>query len=177
MVDEFVAANGCTNLSDMLANIASQASSEWTDTPMARHFAVDCVVRVCMRRPDVAGNLCTAGVIPSLVTLLEVTLDPPPSRSRPSRSRAAVVLVSFAFISVLLAALGHLCVHNPKIGSAVAEAGAIPLISSLVKSGRDSTDSRWVSVHQQAEFALKAALPSFDESRRSTPRSSRISIA
>ena len=158
-VDQVVAAGGCANIARLLQD-ATQPSPKSPLSIIAVHFAVDCVVRMCIHRPEVPGLFLEANALPALVKLLELLMTPN-SVYCAYRGITAVdaAFENHAAVAIVLSCVGHLALNNPKAAFALSEAGVIPLVTVLLKAGRASTDPRWLGVHQQAEFALKACIP------------------
>lgn len=147
---------GCVAIASLLADATSR-SLVVPSSPLATHFAVDAIVRMCVQRPHVSGNLAAAGVVKSLVDLLTTCLLPSPSSSSFS-SLAPPALRNYSLLSVICSAIGYLCLGNPRVASTVSESGVIPLLTTLVRGKKDSSDPRWAPIMEQAEFALKACV-------------------
>jgi hypothetical protein len=155
VVDEAVAAGGCTGLAVLLQRLVNAAVLP----PIAAYFASDCLVRMALARPRVVGNLVECGVVGGVSKLLERLLRARPGLGAYSPTFADVALENSRLITILLSAIGNLAANNPVAGTAFTEAGSLSIITLIVRSQGPKGNVDWEEMFMQAEFALRACLP------------------
>jgi hypothetical protein len=155
VVDEMVAAGGCTGIALLLQRLVTAAILP----PIACYFTLDCLVRMALARPRVVGNLVGAGVVDGVANLLERLLRARPGLGAYTPTFVDIALENSRLVTILLSAVGNLALNNPVAGAKFAEAGSVAIIALIVRAQGPKGDAGWESMFTQAEFALRACVP------------------